>query len=246
MRGQPRHRSARHRTARVDFAPKLHDRVRVLLAELEVRDAHVVEQQVEVGRALGQFRVDLARDLLALREQLLRVVLRDDALEHLVPDRGQHLLVEVLAVAVLLEQPLERRLVGAREHAQHDLDVPVCDSITCGRQRQSMMCGACSMGILRCVPGPGVSSWQPLRILSKMTALWPGPTSYRTELAIMVTPAVPKPRYEAYDSALLRAMSRFGLASSARAKPLLSGSAMAFSQSSRGGSSQAPLLASVS
>ena len=47
-----------------------------------------VDKQVEVGDTLRKVLLDLLRDLLSLREQLLGVVLRDDRLEHLLADRA--------------------------------------------------------------------------------------------------------------------------------------------------------------
>ena len=96
------------------------DGLRELLAEREVRDAHVVQLQVEFLAALLQLLDDLARHLLAHRQQLVRVVLRDDGLEHLVADGRQHAVVEVLAE--LLENFGQLRLLGAAQHAQRDVD----------------------------------------------------------------------------------------------------------------------------
>ena len=68
-----------------------------LLAEGHVGDGHVLERDVELGRALGQVRADALRDGLALRDELGGVELRDDGLEDLVADRGEDALVVVLA-----------------------------------------------------------------------------------------------------------------------------------------------------
>ena len=57
------------------------DRRRVLLAEGEVGDRHVVEDDVEVGGAAHEHLPDVAAHRLALRDQLRRVVLRDDRLD---------------------------------------------------------------------------------------------------------------------------------------------------------------------
>jgi len=95
-----------------------------LLAELEVGDRDVLEQDVELGRALRELVAHLAGHGLALRDELLGVVLRDDGLEHLVADRRQHALVVV--DAEVREDVGEVLLLGAREHAQvdrHDLQV---------------------------------------------------------------------------------------------------------------------------
>lgn len=99
--------------------------MRELGAERDVRDRHILEHEIEPPCALHQVLPDQSRDLrgvfralatcprsskllrwpthhLALGDQLTRVELRDDALQHLIDDRGEHALVIVgaeLAVA---------------------------------------------------------------------------------------------------------------------------------------------------
>ena len=67
----------------------------VLLAEGEVRNGHVVQDEVELSGALQKHRANLARDCLAHRDQLRGIVLRDDGFENLVHDRRQDALVVV-------------------------------------------------------------------------------------------------------------------------------------------------------
>jgi Mg2+/Co2+ transporter CorC len=84
-----------------------------------VRDRDVLEEDVEFRRALVERVADLLRDLLASREELLRVLLRDGRLEHLVDDGGEDALVKVLAE--LDVDGRERLDARAREHAERDL-----------------------------------------------------------------------------------------------------------------------------
>ena len=78
----------------------LHDLLRLdglgeLGAELEVGDGDVLQRDVELGRARGQLLAHLLRHFVTLRDELLRVVLRDHGLQHLIADRRQHALVVV-------------------------------------------------------------------------------------------------------------------------------------------------------
>mmetsp|Transcript_43946 Transcript_43946/g.138123 ORF Transcript_43946/g.138123 Transcript_43946/m.138123 type:complete len:329 (+) Transcript_43946:195-1181(+) len=90
-----------------------------LPAEGQVRDGHVVEDEVEILGALRERVADLLGDGRALRQQLLGVVLGHHGLEHLVAERRQHAVVEIHAeLAVNLRQLV---LQGPREHAQRDV-----------------------------------------------------------------------------------------------------------------------------
>ena len=59
------------------------------MTERQVGDGDVVERQVEVLPSLDQLGLDPRRDLRALAQELLGVVLRDDGFENLVADRGE-------------------------------------------------------------------------------------------------------------------------------------------------------------
>lgn len=90
------------------------------MTERQVGDGDVVEGQVEVRPALDQLGLDARRDLGALAQELLGVVLRDDGLENLVADRGEDALVEVgTELPVELRQLLDDR---TPEDAQLDVD----------------------------------------------------------------------------------------------------------------------------
>ena len=92
----------------------------VLPAEAELGDGDVIEDDVEVPGPVGELFPDHHGDLLALRDELRGVELGDHALEHLVADGGQHLLVEVDAQLLVHDRDLQR--VGAREDAQRNVD----------------------------------------------------------------------------------------------------------------------------
>mmetsp|Transcript_3611 Transcript_3611/g.8683 ORF Transcript_3611/g.8683 Transcript_3611/m.8683 type:complete len:222 (-) Transcript_3611:47-712(-) len=68
-----------------------------LFAVGEVGDGDVVHQDVELPCAMDDGLADLLRDMLALRQQLLRIVLRNRGLHHLVGNGWDHALVVVLA-----------------------------------------------------------------------------------------------------------------------------------------------------
>ena len=135
-------------------------------------DGHIIQHDVEPQRAPHEIFADEARDHLALGDELARVELRDDALEHLVDDGRQHALVVVLAE--LAVDRGERRDRRPREHAAADVHhlqvcagrarqcaggrgfwrddgdapfVPVRDAITRGFARMSKMMGVSSHGI---------------------------------------------------------------------------------------------------
>mmetsp|Transcript_38971 Transcript_38971/g.81505 ORF Transcript_38971/g.81505 Transcript_38971/m.81505 type:complete len:320 (+) Transcript_38971:36-995(+) len=69
----------------------------ILRAEVEVRNRHIVQEDVEVIGALHQPLPDHAAHELALHDELGCVVLRYHALQHLVDNRRQHFLVKVRA-----------------------------------------------------------------------------------------------------------------------------------------------------
>ena len=93
---------------------------RVLPRERQVRDRHILEHNVEHLRTLREHPPDILRHQLALRQQLRRIVLCDDALQRLLYDARQHTLVVVHAECAvdLLQAPG----VGARERAEGDVD----------------------------------------------------------------------------------------------------------------------------
>jgi hypothetical protein len=62
-----------------------------------VRDGHVLERNVELGRALDQVRLYAVRYGLSLCDELCGVELGYDGLEDFVADRGQDSLVVVCA-----------------------------------------------------------------------------------------------------------------------------------------------------
>lgn len=59
------------------------DGLRELVAEGEVGDGHVVHDEVELLGAVGQLVPDAGADRLTLAQQLLRIVLGYDCLQHL-------------------------------------------------------------------------------------------------------------------------------------------------------------------
>ena len=85
--------SAHVRQARTDLLG-LHGRLE-LCAELQVCDGDVLQVDVEVPGAVLEVAHDAHGHLVTLGDELGRVVLRDDLLQHLVHDAGQHLLVVV-------------------------------------------------------------------------------------------------------------------------------------------------------
>jgi hypothetical protein len=88
------------------------------LSECQVCDRHILENKVELARALQEVRTDPGRDNLTLSDELGGVKLRDDALENLVSNRRQHALVVVQAERLVdLRQVLH---VRAREYAERD------------------------------------------------------------------------------------------------------------------------------
>lgn len=92
---------------------------RVLLAEAQLRQRHVVQDDVEVLCALDELATDQQRDLRALGNQLRRVELGHHALQHLVTDRGQHLLVVVEAQLAVHRGQAVR--VRAGQHTKRDV-----------------------------------------------------------------------------------------------------------------------------
>ena len=60
-----------------------------------MNDSHIIQHDVEVLSPSDQLFLDLQTDGLSLLEQLVGIVLGHDALEHLVPNGGQDLLVIV-------------------------------------------------------------------------------------------------------------------------------------------------------
>mmetsp|Transcript_63106 Transcript_63106/g.176477 ORF Transcript_63106/g.176477 Transcript_63106/m.176477 type:complete len:353 (+) Transcript_63106:260-1318(+) len=92
----------------------------VVWAEIQVCDRHIVQENMEVGRALHESLPDHTADLVALHDELRGVVLRHHALQHLVDDGREHLLVEVRAQdSVDLRQP---RAVGLAQDTDVDID----------------------------------------------------------------------------------------------------------------------------
>ncbi len=89
--------------------------------EGQVGDGHVVEEEVELLATGEKTLLDLAGDLITLRDQLVRVVLRDNSLENLVTDGGEDALGVVEAeCAVDLGQGLS---LGTREDTERDGDL---------------------------------------------------------------------------------------------------------------------------
>ena len=84
------------------------------------RGAHVVQVDVKLLGACGERLADLPRDKLTLGDELLRVVLCDNRLQHLVANRRQHALVVVKAETA--EDLWEMFTLGAGEHTQVDGD----------------------------------------------------------------------------------------------------------------------------
>mmetsp|Transcript_22634 Transcript_22634/g.51713 ORF Transcript_22634/g.51713 Transcript_22634/m.51713 type:complete len:231 (+) Transcript_22634:20-712(+) len=96
------------------------DSVGELLPVGEVHYGHVVHENAELARALHDGLPDLSRDLLAVREELLGVVLCDRRLEDLVGHRREHALVVVGPQRLVdVGQPGDFRL---EEHADVHCD----------------------------------------------------------------------------------------------------------------------------
>jgi hypothetical protein len=93
---------------------------RELRAVGEVGDGDVLQDDVELARAAPERVGDERRDLGTLGEELVCVELRDDDLENLVADGGEHLVVVLEAQGG--EDIREALNVGAREDAEREAD----------------------------------------------------------------------------------------------------------------------------
>mmetsp|Transcript_21524 Transcript_21524/g.61866 ORF Transcript_21524/g.61866 Transcript_21524/m.61866 type:complete len:216 (+) Transcript_21524:380-1027(+) len=90
----------------------------------EVRDGHIVHEDIELLRPLHNAPADDLRHLLPLCQELLGVVLRHGGLHHLVGDGRKHPLVVVLAEGLVdRRKALHGRLEEHADMDRHNLQV---------------------------------------------------------------------------------------------------------------------------